>query len=328
MEFAGDQLGSRFLQNKIETATSEEKKRVFAEIENESMQLAQDIFGNYVLQKMFEHGSQPQKRILANGMKNKVFQLSTSAYGCRVVQKVCTFPHSYVVYPDSLQALDHVLSDQQYSLIQELEPRVLECVKDQHGNHVIQKAFECAPAHQRKALAQAFRGLVEKQSTHTFGCRIIQRMLEHCDDADRKWVLEELHACTSKLIHDQFGNYVVQHVIRKGAEVDRAAMIEVVKQHPVWYSKHKFASNVVEKSIDNGNESQRRDIIASLTASTAGDTLLFELASDLYGNYVIRESLFNSKVAYLTALQKQLSKPSKERSKLHSRSASSLFYQL
>lgn len=88
VEFAGDQHGSRFIQQKLESANSEEKEIVFKELHPDSLQLMQDVFGNYVIQKFFEHGDQTQKKLLANRMQRKVFELSKQMYGCRVVQKV------------------------------------------------------------------------------------------------------------------------------------------------------------------------------------------------------------------------------------------------
>lgn len=88
VEFAGDQHGSRFIQQKLETANSEVKERIFKELEPNSLQLMQDVFGNYVIQKFFEHGDQTQKKILAGKMKGHVMTLANQMYACRVVQKV------------------------------------------------------------------------------------------------------------------------------------------------------------------------------------------------------------------------------------------------
>jgi mRNA-binding protein PUF3 len=88
VEFSGDQYGSRFIQQKLETANSDEKDQIFGEIQPNSIQLMTDVFGNYVIQKLFEHGNQTQKKILANQMKGHIMALSTQMYGCRVVQKV------------------------------------------------------------------------------------------------------------------------------------------------------------------------------------------------------------------------------------------------
>lgn len=89
VEFSGDQHGSRFIQQKLETANSDEKEQIFREIEPNAVQLMKDVFGNYVIQKIFEHGNQVQKKILAEKMRGKVVDLSVQVYACRVVQKVC-----------------------------------------------------------------------------------------------------------------------------------------------------------------------------------------------------------------------------------------------
>jgi mRNA-binding protein PUF3 len=93
VEFAGDQHGSRFIQQKLESANSEVKDSVFRELEENALQLMQDVFGNYVIQKFFEHGDQIQKKILVGKMKGHVLELANQMYACRVVQKVLSlFP--------------------------------------------------------------------------------------------------------------------------------------------------------------------------------------------------------------------------------------------
>ncbi|KAL1970310.1 hypothetical protein VTN77DRAFT_5470 [Rasamsonia byssochlamydoides] len=291
VEFSGDQHGSRFIQQKLETANSDEKEQVFREIQPNSLQLMTDVFGNYVVQKLFEHGNQTQKKILANQMKGHILALSTQMYGCRVVQK----------------ALEHILTDQQASMVKELENHVLKCVRDQNGNHVIQKAIERVPSQHIQFIINAFKGQVNRLAAHPYGCRVIQRMLEHCEEADRESILAELHACTASLIPDQFGNYVIQHVIENGEEKDRSRMISVVISQVLVFSKHKFASNVVEKSIEFGEESQRREIIRLLTSpNERGESPLLGLMRDQYGNYVIQKVLGQVKGAQREALIEQI----------------------
>lgn len=175
-------------------------------------------------------------------------------------------------------------------MVKELENHVLKCVRDQNGNHVIQKAIERVPSQYVQFIINAFRGQVNRLAAHPYGCRVIQRMLEHCEEVDRASILAELHACTANLIPDQFGNYVIQHVIENGDEKDRSRMVQIVMSQLLAYSKHKFASNVVEKSIEFGEESQRHHIISTLTSpNDRGDSPLLGLMRDQYGNYVIRK---------------------------------------
>lgn len=181
--------------------------------------------------------------------------------------------------------------DQQAELIRELEHDVMKCVRDQNGNHVVQKAIERVPAEHVQFIIDAFQGKVGENATHAYGCRVIQRMLEHCDENTRLGVLQELHACASSLISDQYGNYVTQHVIEHGRPQDRTRIIGLVIANIVTYSKHKFASNVVEKSIEFGTTEERLRIVQRLIVSNErGEAPVQMLIRDQYGNYVVRKS--------------------------------------
>lgn len=63
---------------------------------------------------------------------------------------------------------------QQSGLISELDGQVMRCVRDQNGNHVIQKCIECVPADRIAFIVNAFYNNVVSLSTHPYGCRVIQ----------------------------------------------------------------------------------------------------------------------------------------------------------
>lgn len=276
VEFSGDQHGSRFIQQKLETANSDEKDQVFREIEPNAIQLMKDVFGNYVVQKFFEHGNQVQKKVLAEKMRGKVVDLSVQVYACRVVQK----------------ALEHVLVEQQAELTKELEPEILRVIRDQNGNHVVQKIIELVPRQYIGFIMDAVRGQVTGLASHTYGCRVIQRMLEHGTEVDKMEIMTELHASAQILITDQYGNYVAQHVIQNGKPADRAKMIDLVMSQLLTLSKHKFASNVVEKCIEYGSAEQRTSVREQLTnLGSDGTSPLQQMMRDQYGNYVIQKLL-------------------------------------
>lgn len=274
VEFSGDQLGSRFIQQKLEVANSDEKDRVFNEVARDSRQLMTDVFGNYVIQKMFEHGNQSQKKLLASHMRGHIYALSLQTYGCRVVQK----------------AFEHILTDQQGELIKELDGNVLKVVENQNGNHVIQKAIEMIPGEHIQFIVDAHQGHVHHLSKHPYGCRVIQRMLEYCQPHAKRQILDELHLNISELIQDAFGNYVVQHVIVNGEPSDRKAVIDKVQSKLLENAMHKFASNVVEKALDNADEHQRRAMLQRLTGrDESGQSTATRLLTHQFGNYVIRK---------------------------------------
>jgi hypothetical protein len=278
-EFAGDQYGSRFIQTKLETANSDEKERVFREIEPNAIPLMTDVFGNYVIQKFFDHGHQEHKKLLASKMRGQVLNLSLQMYGCRVVQK----------------ALEHILVEQQTALVCELENHVMKCIKDQNGNHVIQKAIERCNPDSIKFIYAAFLGEVQHLSLHPYGCRVIQRCLERPEHFEAKpSILTELHDSMQRgMIADQYGNYVVQHVVQKGSPRDKIRVFRIVIVGLEGYSKHKYASNVVEKCIEYSDDGWRREVVNTLTAGdrlrSEGDSTLVSMIKDNFGNYVIRE---------------------------------------
>ncbi|ORY28313.1 armadillo-type protein [Naematelia encephala] len=273
VEFSGDQHGSRLIQQRLETANSEDRERIFEEIMPNAYQLMTDVFGNYVMQKLFEYGDQRQKAALAKKMEGHVFALSMQMYGCRVVQK----------------ALEHVLVAQRESLVTELEAHILECVKSANANHVIQRLIALGAPN---SIPKSFVGHVEELATHPYGCRVLQKSFENLPDEVKRDLLDEMHLCTRALIEDQFGNYVVQSVITMGIETDRTKVIGTMKGQIIPLSRHKFASNVCEKAIIYGSLQDRRDIIRELIGSDGkGKTQIPMLLRDQFGNFPLQTAL-------------------------------------
>ncbi|KAL2693784.1 hypothetical protein Neosp_000347 [[Neocosmospora] mangrovei] len=288
VEFSGDQQGSRFVQSQIDTANSDEKERIFREIEPNAVQLMKDLFGNYVIQKFFDHGSQVQKSILADKMKGRMVDMSMQMYSCRVVQK----------------AMDHILVNQQAELVQELEPRIIDVIKDEHGNHVVQKIIQLVPREHIDFIMDVFKGRVREFASHNYGCRVIQRILEYGSEEDKLTFLEELHNSWKFLFNDQFGNYVAQHILDKGETKDKDRIYTMVMSQILTLSRQKQASNVVEKCISTCTPQQRSEIYKVMTTvGEDGSMPLQQLMSDQFGNYVIQKLLFTAGPAEKEALR-------------------------
>lgn len=281
IEFTKDQHGSRFIQQKLPSATDEEKEVIFNEIRPISYELMTDVFGNYVIQKYFEHGSKTQKLVLLENMLGHIYELSLQMYGCRVVQR----------------ALEAIELDGQVKIITELQNHILICAKDQNGNHVIQKSIERIPFDRVRFILESLENQIYHLSTHPYGCRVIQRLLEHSDDDDQQKILGELNRFIFYLIQDQYGNYVMQHILERGREEDREAILVVVLGSVVNFSKHKFASNVIEKCIKFGSDEQRKRILHEVLLNNEDlsievvedDSPLALMMKDQYANYVIQK---------------------------------------
>nr|XP_004241216.1 pumilio homolog 2-like [Solanum lycopersicum] len=276
VEFSADQYGSRFIQQKLETATPEEKNMVFQEIIPQALTLMTDVFGNYVIQKFFEHGMASQRRELASKLFSHVLTLSLQMYGCRVIQK----------------AIEVVDVDQKIKMVEELDGHVMRCVRDQNGNHVVQKCIECVPEKHIQFIVSTFFGQVVNLSTHPYGCRVIQRVLEHCCDAiTQSKVMEEILGSVSMLAQDQYGNYVIQHVLEHGKPHERSAIIEELAGKIVQMSQQKFASNVVEKCLAFGGASERQLLVDEMLGTTDENEPLQAMMKDQFANYVVQKVL-------------------------------------
>ncbi|GLT93234.1 hypothetical protein SLE2022_110350 [Rubroshorea leprosula] len=276
VEFSTDQYGSRFIQQKLETATVEEKTKIFPEIIPHARTLMTDVFGNYVIQKFFEHGMESQRAELASQLTGHVLPLSLQMYGCRVIQK----------------ALEVVDVDQQMQMVAELDGSIMKCVRDQNGNHVIQKCIECVPQDRIQFIISSFYGQVVVLSTHPYGCRVIQRVLEHCNDIKtQQIIMDEIMQSVCMLAQDQYGNYVIQHVLEHGKPEERSAIISQLAGQIVKMSQQKFASNVVEKCLTFGGPEERQLLVKEMLGSTDENEPLQAMMKDPYGNYVVQKVL-------------------------------------
>lgn len=72
LEFSLDQLGSRFIQQKLDTLTPEELEVAFAEVAPKGLMLMNDVFGNYVIQKFLDMPVEAHRQELAQQMKGQV----------------------------------------------------------------------------------------------------------------------------------------------------------------------------------------------------------------------------------------------------------------
>ncbi|MBA0578726.1 hypothetical protein Gorai_021000, partial [Gossypium raimondii] len=169
----------------------------------------------------------------------------------------------------TLKAIEVVDTDQKIKMVQELDGSVMRCVRDQNGNHVIQKCIECVPEEHIQFIVTTFFDQVVTLSTHPYGCRVIQRILEHCKNPKtQNKVMDEILGSVSMLAQDQYGNYVVQHVLEHGKPHERSIIIKELAGKIVHMSQQKFASNVVEKCLTFGGPAERLLLVNEMLGST------------------------------------------------------------
>jgi pumilio RNA-binding family len=273
VEFSQDPHGSRFIQNKLESATQSEKQSVFNEIIESAQYLMTDVYGNYVIQKLFDYGLPEHRPMLVYQMQGNVLNFSQHMYGCRVIQK----------------ALERTPIEQQRKIIKELKEDVLTCAKDQNANHVIQKCFECVDVEELQFIIDGIDGKAFDLSTHPYGCRVVQRILEHCPPKQIISIRKEILVNLAYMVKDQYGNYVIQHVLEHAPREDKSTVIQYVMGKILTLSQHKFASNVVEKCVIKATKNERSIIIKEVCMFN--DLGLQVMMKDQFANYVVQKMI-------------------------------------
>eukprot|EP00177_Eucheuma_denticulatum_P000694 GFKZ01001249.1.p1 GENE.GFKZ01001249.1~~GFKZ01001249.1.p1 ORF type:complete len:1172 (+),score=146.29 GFKZ01001249.1:496-4011(+) len=277
VEFATDQHGSRFIQQKLETAPAQDRDAVLKCALMDAQRLMTDVFGNYVVQKLLDHGGENAVRLIAAELNGRMLGLSLHMYGCRVVQK----------------ALEVLAGEARSSLVRELDGHVLKCIRDQNGNHVIQKCVELVEPPAVQFIVDAVQGQAVILAGHSYGCRVVQRILEHGAPGQKAPIMVEIMSCIADLIKDQYGNYVIQHVVEHGTDQERSVIMDLVRSEICQLSQHKFASNVVERCLQHGSVEERRILIEILIIGqgSPNSSPLNHLVRDQFGNYVVQRVL-------------------------------------
>lgn len=90
----------------------------------------------------------------------------------------------------NIQAIEVVDLDQKNEMVGELDGHIMRCVRDQNGNHVIQKCIECVPENHIQFIITTFFDQVVTLSSHPYGCRVIQvdiQFITFCHIIFLKW---------------------------------------------------------------------------------------------------------------------------------------------
>jgi hypothetical protein len=299
VDFAKDQYGSAFLIKCVEAEPADQAAQI-AVLEAMLPQfkiLAKDQYGQAVIQKIFE--VLPDKKLVADQLDGEVYNLATDQNGCRVIQK----------------ALSVLPKDAQIKLSLELQGSsevdlVVECIKNMHANHVIQKLIEVLPPDAVTFIIESVSRQVDIWAEHMYGCRIIQRMLEHCNTSHQqlKDILDRIIQLVAqkKLVSNPFGNYVVQHMLEHGRLEDKKRILQVVKNSIFEFSTQKCSSNVVEKcfaiastgehaeSLKDERSALYQAVLQNLPPGYT-DYPIGELADDKYANFIVQRMLEYSK---------------------------------
>lgn len=167
--------GCRVVQRCLENCDMSDKRTMMRELHTGMASLVGDQFGNYVVQHVVQHGSDVDRSLVLQIVASSFETFSRHKFASNVVEKCLFFGNDawrkQVV--DTLIAGSH----------RELESMILNLIRDQYGNYVIQKLLDVVSRadyvrllhHLQPEIAQAKRagcskqvGAIEKKM-HRFG---------------------------------------------------------------------------------------------------------------------------------------------------------------
>ncbi|KAG2585052.1 hypothetical protein PVAP13_6KG357100 [Panicum virgatum] len=256
VEYSADQHGSRFIQQKLENCTAEEKASVFAEVLPHAASLMTDVFGNYVIQKFFEHGTREQRRDLGTKLVGHVLPLSLQMYGCRVIQKGQVA--SLSMHPYGCRVIQRVLehcggNSQGQCIIDEILQSACILAQDQYGNYVTQHVLERGKSHERSQIITKLAGQVVTMSQNKFASNVIEKSFQHGDIVERDLLIRQIVEQTEgndnllAMMKDQYANYVVQKILETCNESQRELLLSRVKGHLQALRKYTYGKHIVSR---------------------------------------------------------------------------------
>ncbi|KAI8326961.1 armadillo-type protein, partial [Choanephora cucurbitarum] len=218
-----DQHASLFMQQKLKSATQEQKQLIFKAIFKQVYALMTNRFGNFLVQRLFELGTSEQIKAVADKMRGHIFELTCEPFGCHVVQK----------------ALDCVEETSKAELVSELFTGIPETITHKYACHVWQKVFElrwiqvpAPPVMQR--LHAVLQGQWTQVALDETGSLVIQNIFENLPEVDKRPVLNEVLDNILVIAKGQWGNWVVQHILEQAEKKsDREMAFDAVIEEAV-----------------------------------------------------------------------------------------------
>ncbi|KAK9066769.1 hypothetical protein SSX86_014092 [Deinandra increscens subsp. villosa] len=276
---AKDEIGSKILQSKFDTPTSEEIDIVFSEVVGSVSDLMKDPHANYLMQKLVSVCDDNQKAMIIRELTDRsdeIILVCMSQYGTRVVQKL----------------LENLTSHHQLmKVIRALQPCAAQLANDPNGHHVLQFCLLHFGCDYNQPILNQIANNCFKVATDRSGCCVLQACVEHSHGEVRTRLISEIMANAIQIAEDPFGNYVLQHMVGLQSPELTALLVSQLQGNFAYLSQNKYASNVVEKCLIESGPDISANIILELVESPTAPSLLV----DPYGNFVIQSALKVSK---------------------------------
>jgi hypothetical protein len=271
-----DQLGSKFLQEKLDSDTEKALSYLYPALLPHILILIKDSFANYFIQKVLYYLNDDQIEYILTIINPEFFGICCDKYGCRVIQSLMNFLQTKKI---------------RQLFYQIIEPNIIPLINELNGIHIIYKFINNFPEFLNEVNNIIYNNCISL-ATHQRGCFFIQNyllMINKRIDCKQKIVNIILNNCLI-LIIDQFGNYLIQCLLSLGDNEIILAIINKILNNIAFYSKHKYSNYVIEKLLFYAKPEHKNIIINKLSSPE----IMTELILDQQGNFIILKALMYS----------------------------------
>jgi hypothetical protein len=170
-------------------------------------------------------------------------------------------------------------------IFNEVYEHMVELMIDPFGNYLCQKLLEHCTEHQRTVIIEKVSNDLVKISKNMHGTRAVQKMIEYLTSPEQVALIRQAlknHVVT--LIQDLNGNHVIQRCLNKLSPEDNQFIYDSVSQTNscVEVATHRHGCCVLQRCIDHASDTQKLQLINEIIANA------LVLVQDPYGNYVVQ----------------------------------------
>jgi len=200
-------------------------------------------------------------------------ELAFQPLGCRVVQL-------------ALQVADQ---SEMRVLTRGLHGCVRAACDSPHGNYVVQKVVETAPAGLSEFVAEELAGGGAAFARHRYGCRVLCRLLEHAAAGKPvRSLLDEVVAEVQELCRHTFGHHVIEAILEHGLPSQRRRVVAALLMDLARSVRNRNASRVVEKALNFCDKQDQDTLAEALLVGDGTEGGLAELTRNHFGKHVVR----------------------------------------
>ena len=302
-----DQLGCRFMQEKIKSNHQFANELLFPKIKYNIKDLCCDSFGNYFWQALIDILSFDNINKFFDITQNDFTEICISPHGTRVIQKII----------DKISATPILMN----RFIYNLNSKDLGIIfKSPYGNHMIQKFLGTIHSSEYSIFIYnyVYKYFLDiANSKH--GVCVIQKCVTEGEEKQRAKLYELILTNFNNLIKDQFGNYLIQYILINTKTEDKfkeiLPIIFKIEENVVNFCKSKYSANVIEKCFENCENMIREHILNSLLTNNSEN--IVDILIDQYGIYVIQKAFKINNIVYKNKLVEIIISKEKELKKIN-----------